>query len=128
MTVAPAAAATLDVLVAGVRNATGKVRVAVCSEARFLGTDCEFTAEAPAHPGDTLVRVAGVPPGIWAVQAFHDENLNTVLDRNLLGLPTEGLGFSNDAKFNFGPPRWGDAAFRLEPPGGHIRLSLRYLF
>ena len=63
---------------------------------------------------------------MWAAQAFHDENRNGVIDRNLLGIPKEGLGFSNDAPFRFGPPAFADAAVQVVAPGGRIRLTLRY--
>ncbi len=119
-------AATLEVTVAGIRNDRGDVRVAVCTEAAFLKPTCEHVGRAPAQPGEVTVRIEGVPPGTWAAQAFHDENRNGVIDRNFLGIPTEGLGFSNDAKFNFGPPGFAAAAFQLGPAGGRIRFSLRY--
>lgn len=118
-------AASLEVTVTGVRNANGEIRVAVCAEPQFLQNTCDHVGHAPAHPGDVLVRVE-VPPGIWAAQAFHDENRNDKIDTNLLGIPTEGLGFSNDARFRFGPPAFADAAFQLAPAGGRIHFSLRY--
>ena len=123
-----ARAATLDVVVDNVRDAQGTVRVAVCSQAQFLGEHCEHVGRAPAQPGSVTVRVEGVPPGTWAVQAFHDDNGDGKLTRNFLGLPTKGLGFSNDARFHFGPPRWNDAAFRLGPDGGVVHVPLRYTF
>ncbi len=123
---AQAAAATLEVTVAGVRNAEGQVRVAVCSEARFLAPACEHVGSVAARAGTVTVRIEGVQPGAWAAQAFHDENGNGKLDVNLLGMPTEGLGFSNDARMRFGPPSFNDAAFRLAPAGGQIRFTLRY--
>jgi uncharacterized protein (DUF2141 family) len=46
--------------------------------------------KAPAYPGTVTVRVTGVAPGNYAVQAFHDENDNLVIDRTILGLPREG--------------------------------------
>jgi uncharacterized protein (DUF2141 family)/uncharacterized membrane protein len=45
-----------------------------------------------------------VPAGKYALQMFHDENGNGQMERNFLGLPTEGYGFSNNAKATFGPP------------------------
>ena len=42
--------------------------------------------------------------------AFHDENGNGELDRNVLGIPTEGHAFSNDATGRMGPPAFADAA------------------
>lgn len=122
-----ARAATLEVTVAGVRNAQGEVRVAVCSPERFLGEACEHVAHAPARPGAVTLRL-DVPPGTWAAQAFHDEDRDGRIGTNLLGIPTEGIGFSNDVRFRFGPPDFQDAAFRLAPGGGRIRFNLNYQF
>lgn len=118
-------AAPLEITVAGIRNDRGDVRVAVCTEAEFLKPSCQLVSRAPAQPGEVTIRI-DVPPGTWAAQAFHDENRNGVIDRNFFGIPTEGLGFSNDARFNFGPPGFAAAAFQLGPAGGRIRFSLRY--
>ena len=38
-----------------------------------------------------------IPPGTYALAVVHDENMNGKLDTNLLGVPTEGYGFSNGA-------------------------------
>ena len=46
-------------------------------------------------------------PGRYALSAFHNENDNGELDTNLLGVPSEGYGFGNDASAAFGPPRQG---------------------
>ena len=120
-----AAGATLEVVVTGVRNGEGDVRVAVCAQADFLKESCPYVAHVAARAGEVSLRLE-VPPGVWAAQAFHDENRNGIIDRNLFGIPKEGLGFSNDAPFRFGPPSFADAAFQLAAPGGRIRLSLRY--
>lgn len=121
-----AGAATLEVAVGNVRNDRGHVRVAVCPQALFLSDKCTLVGAAKARPGEVLVTIPDVPPGIYAAQSFHDENDNDDLDRTLFGLPKEGIGFSNDAPFRFGPPSFGDAAFRLTPAGGRIRFNLRY--
>ena len=127
MGVGVARGATLEVVVAGVRNGRGEVRVAVCSEARFLELHCEHVGHVAAREGEVVVRIEGVPAGVWAAQAFHDEDSDGKIG-TVLGVPTEGLGFSNDVRFLFGPPRFRDAAFRMAPDGGRIRFSLRYTF
>lgn len=119
-------AATLEVLVGNVRNDRGHVRVAVCPQALFLSDKCTLVGSAKARAGEVLVTVPNVPPGTYAAQSFHDENSNDDLDRTMLGLPKEGIGISNDARFRFGPPSFGDAAFQLTPAGGRIRFTLRY--
>ncbi len=123
---AQAPAGTVEVTVTGVRNARGHVLVAVCPREQFLRPECPWRGGAPAREGDVLVRVVGVPPGTYAAQAFHDENDNRVIDRNIFGIPREGMGFSNDAKMRFGPPSFDDAAFRVTPGGAKITFALRY--
>jgi uncharacterized protein (DUF2141 family) len=68
--------------------------------------------------------VEGVPPGTYAVQAFHDEDGDGTLDRRGFW-PSEGLGFSRDAPMRMGPPRFGDAAVRIERDG-RITVTMRY--
>jgi len=122
----PAQASSVFVTVTGVRNASGHVRVAVCTKAEFLKPHCLYTGNAPAAQGSVLVVVPDVPPGTYAAQAFHDENDNGVIDRNIFGIPTEGLGFSNNAKMFFGPPRFDAAAFAVGGTNVRITFSLRY--
>ena len=60
-----------------------------------------MSAGAPAHAGAVVVTVADVPAGRYALMAFADANANGVLDKNMLGVPKEGFGFSNDATRRF---------------------------
>lgn len=122
----PVQAATLDVAINDVRNANGHVLIAVCPAPVFLTPHCPFVGTAPARPGTVVGQVHGIPPGTYAVQVFHDENDNLQIDRTIIGLPKEGMGFSNDARFRFGPPDFADAAIDIGPYGGHIAITLRY--
>lgn len=111
---------------ANVRSERGHVRVAVCPKASFLQASCAWHAAAPARAGSVVVMVPGVPPGVYAVQAFLDENDDGKINRNLLGIPKEGIGFSRDAPMRFGPPSFGDAAVTVGAAGAAVSLRLRY--
>lgn len=54
---------------------------------------------------------------------MHDENGNGKLDSNWLGIPSEPVGASNDARGQFGPPSFEDAAFELGP--GDVTVTIR---
>ena len=123
----PAGAATLQVTVTGVRNAKGQVLVAVCDRATFLAPSCAYRGRVAAQPGAVQVTIGGIPEGVYAVEAYHDENDNGRLDRSFLGMPTEGMGFSRDAPMRFGPPDFADAAVTIPSGGGAIQFALRYL-
>jgi len=119
-------AATITVSISGVRNSNGHVLVALCTKADFLRPHCPWKANVAATPGTVRVDIPDVPPGIYAAQAFHDENDNGRLDRTILGLPKEAMGFSNDAPIHLGPPRFDAAAFSVGAQNEHIAFSLRY--
>ena len=55
------------------------------------------------------------------------ENDNGHVDRNVIGIPKEGVGFSNDAAFFLGPPSWRVARFEIGPEGRTVKLRLRYM-
>lgn len=122
----PAWAATLEVTVGNLRSSRGTLRVSVCTEETFLAEFCGINANVKAAAGELVVTFPDMPPGTYAVQAHLDEDDDARIGRTLLGIPKEGIGVSNDVPFRFRPPRFGDAAFRLDAAGGSIRLNLRY--
>jgi uncharacterized protein (DUF2141 family) len=75
---------------------------------------------APALAPATTVLARGVPPGVYAVQAYHDRNDDHAVDRNVFGLPTEAVEFSNDA------PRVKSWAFHDAGAGQTIISRLRH--
>lgn len=118
--------ANLTVKVEGVNGSMGHVLVAVCTEDQFLGAGCTSTGKVPAAPGAVTIVLTNVAPGVYAVQAFHDENDNMDIDRSLLGLPKEGMGFSNDAPMRYGPPQFADAAITIGAEDAATSLRMRY--
>ncbi|MEG3147319.1 DUF2141 domain-containing protein [Sphingomonas sp. RT2P30] len=119
------APAVLHVDVSNVRGHTGTVHVDICTQAQFL-KDCPRSADAAAVVGVTRVTLNGLPPGRYAAQVFYDENGNHKVDRALFGIPKEGVGFSNDAKIRFSPPKWEEAMFDYDGGSRVIKLRLRY--
>ena len=104
----------------------GRVMVAVCDKANFPNGPCAFRVQAPARAGEVSVRIAGVPPGTWAAAVYHDEIGDRPLEFTLFGFPRQAVGFSRDAKMNFGPPKFADAAFRLGESAAVVTAPLRY--
>lgn len=67
-----------------------------------------------------------IPPGTYALAVIHDENSNGKLDTNLVGMPTEGYGFSNNAKALIGTPSFSAAAFPYNGQTLEMTISLHY--
>ncbi len=123
----PASAAVVEIAVTGVVQARGHIHVELCTQDTFLKPNCPYVGSAAATPGATVVKIAGVPPGQYAAQVFHDENDDGEIKRNFLGIPTEPIGFSNDAPLHLRGPRFTEAAFAVEHGVEKITLKLRDL-
>lgn len=119
-----ASAATLKVVVEGVRSTSGTVRVTLfASGDGWLKTGVRALEIKPSVPkSDGLIE--NVEPGEYAVSVVVDENDNGKLDTNAMGIPKEPYGFSNDAKGVFGPAKWADAKFKVEGDGGVIVIHV----
>lgn len=118
--------APVQIEVQNLRDGRGHVSVALCTEKTFLGEHCPYVVRASARAGSVLVVLPSVPPGTYAVQAFHDDDDSGKLERPMIGFPRKGIGFSRDAPIRFGPPRFTDAAFPVSPAGGHTEVPVRY--
>ncbi len=54
-----------------------------------------------------------ISAGKYAIQFFHDENENQKMDFNLIGIPKEKFGSSNDVKPVLGPPKFEKMLFEI---------------
>jgi uncharacterized protein (DUF2141 family) len=67
-----------------------------------------------------------IPPGRYAIGVIHDENMNGILDTNMIGVPKEGYGFSNDASGALGPPPFDAASFAYDGQNLETTIKLNY--
>ena len=123
---ASAGTGTLTIDVGNVRSDKGEVHLDVCPENLFLKDGCPYSTEAIAHEGHVTLTIENLPPGHYAIQAFHDENGNRHVDRGLFGIPTEGVGFWRDARIVLSPPKWADAVFDFDGKAAQTALKMRY--
>ncbi len=84
--------------------------------------------DVAAVKGSVVYVFRNLPPGLYAVAIYHDANANRRFDKNALGLPREGFGFSNDARPVFSAPGFDAAAVTLKAPRTRIKISLAYWF
>ncbi len=65
-------------------------------------------------------------PGTYAVVIYHDENDNHKWDRNWIGLPKEGVGFSRNPKLGLKKPKHKKAAFVVADEAVELDVVVRY--
>lgn len=110
-------AVSVKVRINSLKNATGLVRMALYDrdDAWLDGTQAVLTRTLPAAPKGVEFDLGDLPPGIYGIAAFHDENKNGEVDMRWLPPgPSEGIAISNEARGILGPPSFDDAKIRLE--------------
>ena len=70
-----------------------------------------------------LIHFTDVPEGEYAVMVYQDLDGNKKLNRNLIGIPNEPYGFSNNPSL-MGPPRFEQLRFQQTKLGQVLNISL----
>lgn len=116
----------LVIQVTGLESGCGAVRYALYDSPKHFPTrngQIVKGAVSVSQSGTTIV-IKGLKPGIYAVAAYHDENLNNKFDQGIFGIPLESYGFSNDVRGFFSAPDFDDAKFRVQAPVTEMSIEL----
>lgn len=97
-------------------EAHGEIRFRLHSDAKGYAKGENPFARMGMSPlnGKVSITLHDVPKGDYAVVAFQDVDGNQQLTRNLLGIPVEPYGFSNDASATLSQPSFAQAAFTVD--------------
>lgn len=112
-----AAQHAVTVEVDDVPSAKGKLMVALYNRAEGFPSGegkAMLYKEVPAQKGRQTVVLGTLPGGTYALAVFHDANGDGELNTNVLGIPKEAYGFSNNARPGFRAPYFREAAFVLQ--------------
>lgn len=120
-------AAGLSLVCTNIQQPGGSLFVAVFnSKEHFLKPEkaCFQKIVPVTQRGKLEIKLPEVPPGVYALSIFHDENNNGRLDKNWLGIPTEPYCFSNNARPKFRAPNWDETKFTLASDSAPLVLRL----
>jgi uncharacterized protein (DUF2141 family) len=122
----PVEGGTLIIRIIGFTSDEGECWFALDnSEDIYESEDSVFIGKIlPIENSKVNLTIDSLEYGNYAIRVFHDENSNGELDSNILGIPTEDYGFSNNASAWFGPPRWEKAEFILNQDLMTIEISV----
>ncbi len=99
----------LTVVVDNIKKADGEVIITIFNKQEdFLKKYYRLISVPANEDGQVEAFFEGLPEGQYSVSVIHDENSNGELDKNLIGVPKEGFGFSNNKMGTFGPPSYKD--------------------
>lgn len=121
----------IEATVSGVSVAPGMVGCALFSSAAGFPLESDrpgvrIQRVAPAA-GSALCIFDNVPPGTYAIAVVHDTNGNGRADTNFLGIPTEGVGVSNNVMPRMSAPTFDANKFAVAAgQTTRLAISLRY--
>ncbi|HLG87374.1 MAG TPA: DUF2141 domain-containing protein [Alphaproteobacteria bacterium] len=136
----PTQAAELRLTIYGVHSNDGELLIGLYeNSAGFLGAISRASKSGLMPDSGRLVGVsirakAGtqstvftqLPPGQYAAIVIHDENDNGRLDSNGFGVPSEGYGFSRDARGFLSAPSFAAAAIAVGDSDVSTTVELIY--
>lgn len=116
----------LTIRVQGIKNKKGTINIAIYkSDADFNQENFSYVSKTPAD-SNGIVTFDKIDYGNYGIAVYHDENENQKLDRNFIGMPKEGYGFSNNVKGKMGPPAFKDTSVPMNQAETSLSIQLIY--
>ncbi|HYE51518.1 MAG TPA: DUF2141 domain-containing protein [Azospirillaceae bacterium] len=123
---ASAQAAQVTVTVSNAVAGRGEIRASIFDGAAAFdkGDDPVAAVRLRVH-GEGGTFAFDLPEGRYVVRVFQDIDRDGKLGTNMLGIPSEPFGFSNDAMGTMGPPSFDQAVVAVGAEPTAIRINLR---
>jgi uncharacterized protein (DUF2141 family) len=87
----------VSVQITNLRNNKGACRSCIFnSEASFKSSTALQCIQTSIADKQSSALFENLAPGTYAIFVFHDANNNNKMDKNFLGIPSEGYGASNN--------------------------------
>jgi len=114
--------------VSSLKNTRGTLNCRLFTKASdFPDGEGILTVRTPIAGANTTCTFPNIEPGTYAVAVVHDENSNGKLDKNFVGVPSEGYGVSNNKTYALSAPKWDESVFTIAPSESKtLQVKLRY--
>ncbi len=125
----PAKEGTIEITIKGLRNHDGVIVANIFSSSHGFPGDAKKSLKikkVPADGNDVTIIFEKLPYGQYAVAVMHDEDDDGKLNTNMLGIPKEGYGVSNNKIPKFKKPQFEDAAFELAETEKSLVINMYY--
>jgi uncharacterized protein (DUF2141 family) len=120
--------AKLQVEIVGIKSAKGVLLVSMYNQANGFPDAPQLASSkkiAKAQRDAVLLEWNSIAPGTYAIAVLHDENGDGKMNTNIVGIPSEGFGFSNNKLGIAGPPSFQRASFEIKKADNKIVIKLR---
>lgn len=128
--VGPASDTWLNITVDGVKSGEGQIAATLYADnsSKFLVKHGSmYVGRSPAVAGETHLCLFVPKPGVYAIAIYHDQDSSGTINRGgLLGIPTEGFGFSNNPPTIASLPSFRSVRISIPRTNLSTRIHLKY--
>lgn len=119
--------ANLTVVVTNIKNPEGNIIIGIFNKADSFPKEGKHEKQLviPIRDNEVTITVNNLPDGEYALAILHDENNNNQCDFNIIGIPKEGVGFSNNFKPRLKAPKFKDVKFSLH---NDMTMSIKLIY
>jgi len=121
--------AMIQVDVSGISSKKGEILAVLFSTEKGFPNDASKafkTAKAVPVNGKVILQFSQIPDGKYAIALFHDTNGDGKLNTNMLGIPKEGYGVSNNIRNLFSAPGFEESSFKHGKSKTFLSISVIY--
>ena len=87
----------------------------------------KFVFDKKALANGSITVKINLPPGIYGITLLDDENEDGKIDKNLIGIPKEGFGFSNFFMEKMKKPSFDEFKVDFSKPLAPIVIKVKYM-
>lgn len=115
----------VEVVVSNINTQQGTIELAVFDKPQlFLQKNKSIKKYSKAVRGNSIkIKVKNLPEGHYAISLYHDVNGDKECNLNVIGIPKEPYGFSNNFKPLYRQPNFEDCQFFVSE-NQEIHISL----
>lgn len=106
----------LTLNISNIKSKNGFLEIGLFNKEKgFLKEGNQFLRKKIKVSGlNSKITLSNLPKGDYAIAVYHDANNNNICDTNLIGIPTEAYGFSNNFKPKLSAPKFSQTKFLMD--------------
>jgi uncharacterized protein (DUF2141 family) len=112
----PVSTGEIHLNVEGIKKLEGNIGVLVFNKEQGFPLEPEYAIldlEVKVTSNVMKINLGKLPYGNYAIALIQDINSNKMFDKNIIGIPKEPFGFSNNKSILFGLPNFNEATVSL---------------
>ena len=121
---------TTQVTISGIRSGNGQILINVFKDNATYDKEKPvktFVFDKKGLVDGKLVVPCPLEPGVYGLTLVDDENSNGKIDKNLMGMPKEGFGFSNFFMEKMKKPAFDDFKVDLSSANAPVGIRIKYM-